>query len=132
MEMQERIKKAIRDYMEARGYPPTVRDIAFIVGLKSTSSVQRYIKSLIESGELETDEDPCSSRAVRVPGMKWIDTRKYTAVVKQLEALRCHCLEMAREPGSAGDWGRDAEALRYAIEALRGEAVPGGKTDPSP
>lgn len=55
-------------YIQEHGYPPTVREIADGVGLKSTCSVQAHIKKLIELGELETDAEIGSSRALRVPG----------------------------------------------------------------
>ena len=105
MKTQEKIKQAAKEYIELHGYAPTFREIGAAVGASSSATAKKYVSQLLVEGELETDH-PSSARALRIPGMRWIDTGKYTAVVKQLEALRCHCLEMAREPNSAGDWGR--------------------------
>jgi repressor LexA len=63
----------IRSYIKEHGYPPCVREIAAGVGLKSTSTVHSHLKSLIESGHLETDAEFGSPRAIRVPGMNWVD-----------------------------------------------------------
>lgn len=123
MEMRERIKQTIKDYILARGYPPTVRDIALTVGLKSTSSVHHYIKTLIESGELETDEDSSSFRALRVPGMRGIDTQGREREMKQLKDLYLHCQEMAEEPDSADAWQQDIGALRWILEELDGKEM---------
>ena len=67
------IIKFIRSYIKEHGYPPCVREIAEGVGLKSTSTVHRHLKSLIESGHLETDAEFGSPRAIRVPGMSWVE-----------------------------------------------------------
>lgn len=58
----------IKVYIWEHSYPPTVREIGNGVELKSTSSVQAHIKKLIELGELETDAEVNSPRALRVPG----------------------------------------------------------------
>lgn len=37
---------AIKNYIIKRGYPPTVREIGQLVGMKSTSTVHRYLVSI--------------------------------------------------------------------------------------
>lgn len=66
------IKQGIVDYIAKHGYAPTVREIADMVALKSTSSVQSHLQKMFESGELETDAGPSSPRAIRVPGYKFV------------------------------------------------------------
>lgn len=118
MEMQERIKRVIKDYVKARGYPPAMRDIALAVSLKSTSSVHHYIKSLVEDGELEMDEEPGSPRALRVPSLRWVDVGGREGEINQLRDLYLHCQEMEEEPGSAETWRADVEALGWILEEL--------------
>ena len=64
------IKQAIISYMEKHGYAPTVREIGDMVGLSSTSSVHNHLIRMIANGELETDDEIGSPRAIRVPGYK--------------------------------------------------------------
>lgn len=62
------IMSYIKNYIQEHGYPPSVREIGNGVGLKSTSSVQKHLKKLIDTGELETDAEIGSPRTLRVPG----------------------------------------------------------------
>jgi repressor LexA len=48
-ERQARILEVIRDFTEAHGYPPSVREIGERVGLSSSSTVQSHLKSLDET-----------------------------------------------------------------------------------
>ena len=68
----ENILKAIIDYVEKHGYPPTVREIGEATGLKSTSSVHRYLKEMFELGILETDAEFSNPRAIRIPGYVFV------------------------------------------------------------
>lgn len=70
--IREDILRGIIKYIEQHGYPPTVREIGEMVGLKSTSVVQAHINRLFDEGKLETDAGPGSPRAIRVPGYKFI------------------------------------------------------------
>ena len=47
---QERIYQYILEFTEKNGYPPSVREIAEAVGLKSPSTVHFHLKSLEDSG----------------------------------------------------------------------------------
>ena len=64
---QRRILEIIREGVERRGYPPTVREIGAAVGLTSTSSVAHQLKVLETKGFLR--RDPNRPRAVEVLGM---------------------------------------------------------------
>ena len=70
---RKEILEMIIRYIEEHGYPPTYREIGEAVGLESNSSVNRHICRMLEDGMLETDEEtPGSSRAIRVPGYKFV------------------------------------------------------------
>ena len=69
---KELIKEKIIFYIKEHGYAPTVREICEMTNLKSTSSVQSYLCKMFEDGELETDAKIGASRAIRVPGYKYV------------------------------------------------------------
>lgn len=51
------ILQAIRDSMRTRGYPPSIREIAAVVGLASTSSVRHHLLAMAEDGLIHRDPD---------------------------------------------------------------------------
>ncbi len=61
---QRRVLEVIRESIEDRGYPPTVREIGEAVGLQSTSSVSHQLAMLQRKGFLR--RDPSRPRAVDV------------------------------------------------------------------
>jgi len=63
---QRRVLAVIRESVETRGYPPSVREIGEAVGLTSTSSVSHQLKALERKGFLR--RDPNRPRAVDVRG----------------------------------------------------------------
>ncbi|WP_246281766.1 transcriptional repressor LexA [Fodinicola acaciae] len=63
---QHRILAVIRDSVERRGYPPSVREIGDAVGLASPSSVAHQLSALQRKGFLR--RDPNRPRAVDVRG----------------------------------------------------------------
>lgn len=69
---KELIKEKIIFYIKEHVYAPTVREICEMTNLKSTSSVQSYLCKMFEEGELETDAKIGASRAIRVPGYKYV------------------------------------------------------------
>ena len=66
------ILDCIVQYIKVHGYPPTVREICDMCGLKSTNTVHNHIQRLITDGKLETDAEYGSSRALRVPGYAFV------------------------------------------------------------
>ncbi|MGB9721462.1 MAG: transcriptional repressor LexA [bacterium] len=50
MKRKEQIFRAIQDFVRDFGYPPTIREIAKMVGLKSTKAVKVHIDNLARSG----------------------------------------------------------------------------------
>lgn len=63
-EQEQRVLEYIRDFIQERGYPPTVREIARELGLSSTSVVDYYLKRLEQVRWIE--RDPRSSRGIRL------------------------------------------------------------------
>ena len=61
---QQRVLTHIRDSIEKRGYPPSMREIGDAVGLTSSSSVSHQLKVLEQKGFLK--RDPNRPRALEV------------------------------------------------------------------
>ena len=61
---QQRVLNVIRASLEARGYPPSMREIGEQVGLTSSSSVAHQLRTLEEKGFLK--RDPNRPRALQV------------------------------------------------------------------
>lgn len=61
---QQRILNVIRDSLENRGYPPSMREIGDLVGLTSSSSVSHQLKVLEQKGFMR--RDPNRPRAIEV------------------------------------------------------------------
>lgn len=68
---EKEILEAIIQYIEKNQYPPTVREIGEMVGLKSTASVQEHLVNMIAKGLIESGNFG-ASRTVRVPGYKFV------------------------------------------------------------
>ena len=62
----ERILDYIRETIDERGYPPSVREIAEAVGLASTSAVHHHLTKLEKDGRLQ--KEATRSRALTLPG----------------------------------------------------------------
>src|SRR3954466_11763643 len=61
---QQRVLVSIKDAIEKRGYPPSMREIGQAVGLTSSSSVAHQLRVLEEKGFLK--RDPNRPRALEV------------------------------------------------------------------
>lgn len=103
-ETRERILAFIILYMEERGIPPTIREIAKAAGLRTTSSAARQVEKLEEEGKIE--REPEISRGIRVP-----------AVIRSayLIEYRClypfGCIETSSSPGSCRLHGTELVAF---------------------
>jgi repressor LexA len=67
-ETRERILKFIRDFIEDRGYAPTVRDILKGCSLSSTAVVQHHLNVLEREGHIR--RDPEVFRSIQLTGMR--------------------------------------------------------------
>ena len=65
---QHRVLDVIRDSVERRGYPPSMREIGEQVGLTSTSSVAHQLATLEKKGYLRRDPNRPRAVEVRIPG----------------------------------------------------------------
>ncbi|MGY1814681.1 transcriptional repressor LexA [Blastococcus sp. SYSU D00820] len=65
---QRRVLEVIRDSIERRGYPPSVREIGEAVGLSSASSVAHQLTVLQKKGWLRRDPNRPRALDVRLPG----------------------------------------------------------------
>ena len=66
----ERILDYIRETIDERGYPPSVREIAEAVGLASTSAVHHHLTKLEKDGRLQ--KEATRSRALTLPGSRGV------------------------------------------------------------
>jgi repressor LexA len=64
---QRKVLEVIRDSVERRGYPPSMREIGEAVGLTSTSSVAHQLTTLERKGFLRRDANRPRAVEVRVP-----------------------------------------------------------------
>jgi repressor LexA len=93
---QHRILAVIRDSVERRGYPPSVREIGDAVGLASPSSVAHQLSALQRKGFLRRDPNRPRAVDVRTPDFAAVagadadtdarPTPKYVPVVGRIAA----------------------------------------------
>ena len=57
-EREQRILEYMREYVAKWGYPPTVRDVAGALGIKSTSTVHKSIAALEKAGAIYSAMKP--------------------------------------------------------------------------
>jgi len=65
---QRRILEVVRDAVEQRGYPPSIREMGEAVGLASSSSVAHQLKVLEQKGFLRRDPHRPRALEVLLPG----------------------------------------------------------------
>src|SRR5450755_1276897 len=65
---QRKVLQVIRDSVQKRGYPPSMREIGEAVGLTSTSSVSYQLSTLQRKGYLHRDVGRPRTVEVRLPG----------------------------------------------------------------
>ncbi|MEU0518988.1 transcriptional repressor LexA [Streptosporangium sp. NPDC006007] len=72
---QRKILEVIRDSVQRRGYPPSMREIGEAVQLTSTSSVSHQLTALQRKGYLRRDPHRPRALEVRLPGepVLWVD-----------------------------------------------------------
>lgn len=64
---QRRVLEFLRDQIETRGYPPSMREIGAAVGLTSTSSVAHQLRSLESMGYVRRDPHRPRALEIRLP-----------------------------------------------------------------
>src|SRR3712207_3007095 len=88
---QRKVLEVIRDSVERRGYPPTVREIGEAVGLTSTSSVSHQLATLQRKGFLRRDPNRPRAVDVRLPGEQHDGGRseEHTSELQSRQYLVC-------------------------------------------
>ena len=71
---QKEIFNVIKDSILNKGYPPSVREIGELVGLKSTSSVHAHLSSLEKKGYIR--KDPTKPRTIEITDDSFNLTRR--------------------------------------------------------
>jgi repressor LexA len=101
--------------LRARGYPPSVREIALAVGLSSTSAVHHHLQMLERDGYLE--RGAAQSRAIRLTPTAAIQLGLTHELVPQAVTSEAHVLPVIGEIAAGGP----IEAYQDASETM---AVP--------
>ncbi len=114
-ERKTRILDYIAATLRARGYPPSVREIAHAVGLASTSAVHHHLLILEREGYLE--RGAAQSRALRLTPTAALRLGLSSELVPQAAAAEAHVLPVIGEIAAGGP----IEAYQDASETL---AVP--------
>src|SRR5919112_4874352 len=113
-------KQRIIDYiaatLRARGYPPSVREIAQAVGLASTSAVHHHLQILERDGYLE--RGAAQSRAIRLTPTAALRLGLTSELVPQSTARDSYVLPIIGEIAAGGP----VEAFQDATGAM---AIPG-------
>ncbi|HEX5466773.1 MAG TPA: transcriptional repressor LexA [Candidatus Limnocylindrales bacterium] len=119
-------KQKIVDYiaatLRARGYPPSVREIAQAVGLASTSAVHHHLESLERDGFLERGAS--RSRAIRLTPTAALHAGLTAELLPQVGPQESHLLPVVGEIAAGGP----IEAYQDATETLSVPEIlaPGG------
>jgi repressor LexA len=105
----------ILQFMEERGYPPTVRDIQGGCGISSTSVVDYHLKVLEKEGHIR--RDPEVSRGIELPGRaSALQLRVQVPIIGQIAAG-----EPIPVPGSeTWDAAAGADFLEVTADLTRG------------
>jgi repressor LexA len=82
---QRKVLQVIRDSVQKRGYPPSMREIGEAVGLTSTSSVSYQLSTLQRKGYLHRDVGRPRTVEVRLPGHPAVRPEQSTAVAAEAE-----------------------------------------------
>ena len=127
---QQRILEFIRQTVDDRGYPPTVREIGDAVGLTSSSSVHAQLANLQRKGLLR--KDAAKPRAIEVAGPR---PSRETAMVPLVGRIAAGAPILAEEHVEEylpipRDVGGDGElfALRVAGDSMVDAGIFDGDT----
>jgi len=114
-ERKVKILDFIAAMLRARGYPPSVREIARAVGLASTSAVHHHLQILAREGYLE--RGAAQSRAIRLTPTAALRLGLSSELVPQSSTADAHVLPIIGEIAAGGP----IEAYQDASETI---AVP--------
>ncbi len=109
---KQRIIDHIAATLRARGYPPSVREIAQAVGLASTSAVHHHLEALEREGYLE--RGAARSRAIRLTPHAALQSGLSSELLPQVPPQPSHVLPIVGEIAAGGP----IEAYQDASETL--------------
>lgn len=108
---QRAILKFLRDFLDRKGYPPSVREIQEACGISSTSVVDYNLRALERSGHIHRDRDV--SRGIEMLDAR--ASRRRGAAVPLLGAIAAG--SPIPVPGADG-WNAEPEAMVPVPEAM--------------
>jgi len=94
---QRKVLQVIRDSVQKRGYPPSMREIGEAVGLTSTSSVSYQLSTLQRKGYLHRDVGRPRTVEVRLPGHPAIRPEQGTSGGAEAAELSADGLDIASQ-----------------------------------
>ncbi len=65
---QQQIFDIIKNHIEEKGWPPTIREIGSATGIRSPNGVMCHIKALKTKGWIETEDN--MSRCIKLTGYR--------------------------------------------------------------
>lgn len=122
--MLDQRAQEILKYITARigeGVPPSVREICADLGIKSTSTVHKYLKQLEQEGYIERDQN--LNRSIKVPGGPTTKVPLLGTVTAGLPILAVEQIEeyIPYRSGRGGE--KDLFALRVRGESMRDAGI---------
>ena len=118
---QRRVLEVIRDSVERRGYPPSMREIGEAVGLTSSSSVAHQLKVLEEKGFLK--RDPNRPRAIEVFLPEVMAARRSISSVDETAYDETGVGDAAPLRGPRECWALTSTSSRACGESLEALAI---------
>ena len=113
---QEEIYEYIKDHVQKRNYPPSVRDICAKVGLKSTSSVFTYLNDLEKLGLIR--KDPAHPRAIEILNREGLSLEnKVIHAEEGQEDVQKECSESSSE-GKSKEASQNEDTIREELTSL--------------
>lgn len=127
---QREVLDFIERYLEEKGYPPSVRDIAAQFGLVSAAGVHKHIKALVRKNYLSKDDFLSRSLRILRPGRKpaggnitvELPLAGYVAAGQPIEAIQ-QSQEFLTLPLSLAGTGQDNYALRVRGESMIDDGI---------
>ena len=113
---QEEIYEYIKDHVQKRNYPPSVRDICAKVGLKSTSSVFTYLNDLEKLGLIR--KDPAHPRAIEILNREGLSLEHKAVHAEERQAdVQKECSESSSE-GKNKEASQNEDTIREELTSL--------------
>jgi repressor LexA len=114
---QRRILRFIHDWVQERGYSPSMREIGRAVGLTSTSSVEHQLSALESKGHLRREAGCPRTVEVRLPG------------VPPVPAKGTEGAKSAAAPAPRRAFAREATRVPMVGRIAAGSPVPAEESD---